>query len=213
MMLYNALWAMNKLSIYIKITLLIGLSFSVNASNLEKGKELSAACIACHGQEGVSPSSIWPNLAGQHASYLSKQLYEFKKGPNGNRNNSVMYGISMNLSDQDISDLSEYYASLDSYVGTTADEYLTIGQNIYRGGNMEYKIQACIACHGPTGKGNGPAKIPSLSGQHADYLYTQLKNFQSSVRSNDPNKMMRNIVHRMTDEELKAVSEYIQGLY
>ena len=85
--------------------------------------------------------------------------------------------------------------------------------NVYRGGNMEYKIQACIACHGPAGKGNGPAKIPSLSGQHADYLYSQLKNFQSGTRSNDPNKMMRNIVHRMTDEELKAVSDYIQGLY
>ena len=78
---------------------------------------------------------------------------------------------------------------------------------------MEYKIQACIAFHGPAGKGNGPAKIPSLSGQHADYLYSHLKNFQSGTRSNDPNKMMRNIVHRMTDEELKAVSDYIQGLY
>ena len=79
------------------------------------------------------------------------------------------------------------------------------GQKVYQ--------SACIACHGPAGKGNGPAKIPSLSGQHADYLYSQLKNFQSETRSNDPNKMMRNIVHRMTNEELKAVSDYIQGLY
>ena len=81
------------------------------------------------------------------------------------------------------------------------------------GGNMEYKIQACIACHGPNGDGNGPAATPVLSGQHAEYIYSQLKNFQSSMRSNDPNKMMRNIVHRMTDEEMKSVAQYIQGLH
>ena len=204
---------MNKLSPYIKITFLMVLSFGIEASDIEKGKEKSVACAACHGQEGISPSPIWPNLAGQHANYISKQLYEFKKGATGNRNNSIMYGISLTLSDDDISDLSDYYSSLKGSVGTTADEYLTLGQNVYRGGNMEYKIQACIACHGPTGQGNGPASIPSLSGQHADYLYSQLKNFQNGNRSNDPNKMMRNIVHRMTDDELKAVSEYIQGLY
>ena len=204
---------MNKLSLYITTAFLMVLSISIQAADLIKGKEKSVACVACHGQEGISPSPVWPNLAGQHAGYLSKQLYEFKQGANGNRNNSIMYGISLTLSDDDISDLSAYYASLDNAIGTTSDKYLTLGQNVYRGGNMEYKIQACIACHGPAGKGNGPAKIPSLSGQHADYLYSQLKNFQSGMRSNDPNKMMRNIVHRMTDEELKAVSDYIQGLY
>ena len=78
---------------------------------------------------------------------------------------------------------------------------------------MEYKIQACIACHGPNGQGNNPASIPMLSGQHADYTFTQLKNFQSRLRANDPNKMMRNIVHRMTDEEMKAVAQYVQGLH
>ena len=212
-MLYNAFEHMNKLLLYTKLTFLMILSVNIEAADIAKGKEKSAACVACHGQEGVSPSPIWPNLAGQHAGYLSKQLHEFKKGASGNRNNSIMYGISLTLSDDDISDLSEYYASLQGSVGTTADEYLLLGQNVYRGGNMEYKIQACMACHGPTGQGNAPANIPSLSGQHADYLYTQLKNFQSQTRSNDPNKMMRNIVDRMTDDELKAVSQYIQGLY
>ena len=97
---------MNKFSFYIKITMLMVLSISLEAADIEKGKELSATCIACHGQEGVSPSSIWPNLAGQHASYLSKQLYEFKKGADGNRNNSIMYGISLALSDEDINILA-----------------------------------------------------------------------------------------------------------
>ena len=97
---------MNKFSFYIKITMLMVLSISLEAADIEKGKEISATCIACHGQEGVSPSSIWPNLAGQHASYLSKQLYEFKKGADGNRNNSIMYGISLALSDEDINILA-----------------------------------------------------------------------------------------------------------
>ena len=171
---------MNKLSFYITTAFLMVLSVSIQAADPIKGKEKSAACVSCHGQDGISPSPIWPNLAGQHASYLAKQLHEFKKGVNGKRNNSIMYGISLTLSDDDISDISAYYESLDNAIGTTSDKYLTLGQNIYRGGNMEYKIQACIACHGPTGKGNGPAKIPSLSGQHADYLYSQLKNFQTT---------------------------------
>ena len=81
------------------------------------------------------------------------------------------------------------------------------------GGNLKYKIQACIACHGPNGQGNLPAGIPVLSGQHALYIEQQLKNFRSGARSNDPNKMMRNVAHRMTDDEIRSVAEYIQGLY
>jgi cytochrome c553 len=182
-------------------------------SDVEKGKELSASCAACHGDDGISLNPVWPKLAGQNPKYLASQLHEFKKGPDGNRNNAVMYGIAVNLSDQDIEDLSEYYSSLKSTVGLTKDEYLELGRNIYRGGNMEIKIQACISCHGPNGQGNYAAAIPMLSGQHSQYTYQQLKNFQTSMRSNDYNKMMRNIVHRMTDEEMKAVASYIEGLY
>jgi len=182
-------------------------------SDVEKGKELSASCAACHGDDGISLNPVWPKLAGQNPKYLASQLHEFKKGPDGNRNNAVMYGIAVNLSDQDIDDLSEYYSSLKSTVGLTKDEYLELGRNIYRGGNMEIKMQACISCHGPNGQGNYAAAIPMLSGQHSQYTYQQLKNFQTSMRSNDYNKMMRNIVHRMTDEEMKAVASYIEGLY
>ena len=138
------------------------ISANVFAGNIEKGKEKSAACVSCHGVDGISVSTIWPKLAGQHASYISSQLYEFKKGAQGKRNNAVMYGISLALSNEDIADLSAYYGSLEKSIGTTSDEDLKLGQNIYRGGNMEYKIQACIACHGPNGQGNNPASIPCL---------------------------------------------------
>ena len=185
----------------------------VYSSDIAKGKELSVSCAACHGDNGISLNPVWPKLAGQNPKYLASQLYAFRKGAEGNRNNAVMYGIAMTLSDSDIEDLSAYYASLESKVGLTQDKYLDLGRNIYRGGNMEIKIQACISCHGPNGQGNYAAAIPMLSGQHSQYTYQQLKNFQASVRSNDYNKMMRNIVHRMTDEEMKAVASYIEGLY
>ena len=183
------------------------------SSDIDKGKELSVSCAACHGDNGISVNPVWPKLAGQNPKYLASQLYEFRKGVDGNRNNAVMYGIAVTLSDSDIEDLSAYYASLKSNVGLTQDKYLELGRDMYRGGNMDIKIQACISCHGPNGQGNHAAAIPMLSGQHSQYTYQQLKNFQSSMRSNDYNKMMRNIVHRMTDEEMKAVASYIEGLY
>jgi len=182
-------------------------------SDVSKGKELSETCVACHGKDGISLNPVWPKLAGQNPKYISTQLHEFKKGPDGKRNNAVMYGIAMTLSDSNINDLAEYYATLKPTVGLTKDDYLELGRSIYRGGNMEIKIQACISCHGPNGQGNYAAAIPMLSGQHSQYTYQQLKNFQASIRSNDYNKMMRNIVHRMTDEEMKAVASYIEGLY
>ena len=182
-------------------------------SDVAKGKDLSASCVACHGDNGISLNPVWPKLAGQNPKYLETQLHEFKKGPDGNRNNAVMYGIAMTLSDSDITNLSAYYASLKSSVGLVKDDYLELGRNIYRGGNMEIKMQACMSCHGPNGQGNYAAAIPMLSGQHSEYTYQQLKKFQASTRSNDYNKMMRNIVHRMTDEEMKAVASYIEGLY
>ena len=182
-------------------------------SDVAKGKDLSASCVACHGDNGISLNPVWPKLAGQNPKYLESQLHEFKKGPDGNRNNAVMYGIAMTLSDSDITNLSAYYASLKSSVGLVKDDYLELGRNIYRGGNMDIKIQACMSCHGPNGQGNYAAAIPMLSGQHSEYTYQQLKKFQASTRSNDYNKMMRNIVHRMTDEEMKAVASYIEGLY
>ena len=204
---------MKKIHKYIIISAILIFSNNVFAADIDKGKEKSVTCVVCHGQDGVSVNPLWPKLAGQHASYLKSQLYEFQKGPNGNRNNAIMYGISVVLSEEDIDDISAYYASLETSIGTTADEYLIKGQNIYRGGNMEYKIQACISCHGPNGQGNNPAAIPALSGQHAQYIYQQLKNFQLKNRANDMNKMMRNTVHRMSEEEMKAVAQYIQGLY
>ncbi len=204
---------MMKLPHYFIMIYFTSILSSAFAGDIEKGKEKSATCAACHGSAGVSINPEWPKLAGQHAKYLETQLYEFQKGPDGTRNNAIMYGIALALSKEDIEDISAYYASLDVSIGLTDDAYLKDGQNIYRGGNMEYKIQACMACHGPNGQGNSLAGIPSLSGQHSEYIYQQLKKFQSTDRANDYNKMMRNIASRMSDKEMKAVAKYLEGLY
>ena len=204
---------MMKLPHYFIMIFFTSVLSSAFAGDIEKGKEKSATCAACHGSAGVSMNPEWPKLAGQHAKYLETQLYEFQKGPDGSRNNAIMYGIALALSKEDIEDISAYYASLDVSIGLTDDAFLKDGQNIYRGGNMEYKIQACMACHGPNGQGNSLAGIPSLSGQHSEYIYQQLKKFQSTDRANDYNKMMRNIASRMSDKEMKAVAKYLEGLY
>ena len=204
---------MMKLPHYFIMIYFTSILSSAFAGDIEKGKEKSATCAACHGSAGVSMNPEWPKLAGQHAKYLETQLYEFQKGPDGTRNNAIMYGIALALSKEDIEDISAYYASLDVSIGLTDDAYLKDGQNIYRGGNMEYKIQACMACHGPNGQGNSLAGIPSLSGQHSEYIYQQLKKFQSTDRANDYNKMMRNIASRMSDKEMKAVAKYLEVLY
>ena len=162
------------LSLFYILLIVSNLINPAYSSDIAKGKELSVSCAACHGDNGISLNPVWPKLAGQNPKYLASQLYEFRKGAEVNRNNAVMYGIAMTLSDSDIEDLSAYYASLESKVGLTQDKYLDLGRNIYRGGNMEIKIQACISCHGPNGQGNYAAAIPMLSGQHSQYTDQQL---------------------------------------
>ena len=180
---------MMKIPYYFTLICLVITVPIVYAGDVERGKEKSATCVACHGNAGISINPEWPKLAGQHAKYLETQLYEFQRGPNGSRNNAIMYGIALALSDEDIQDISAYYASLENSIGLTDDSYLKDGQNLYRGGNMEYKIQACMACHGPNGQGNSLAGIPSLSGQHSEYIYHCLLYTSPSPRDLSTSRM------------------------
>ena len=174
------------------------------------GKLKSAVCAACHGVDGNSANPAWPKLAGQHEEYIVKQLMDFKAG---NRENVQMAPMVADLQEQDIYDLAAYYGSQKPVWGKTDPAMLDLGEKIYRAGNMEAGVPACMACHGPTGRGNPAAKYPSLSGQHAAYTEAQLNAFRGSQRNNDLNAVMRTIVGRMTHEEIKAVSEYTQGLH
>ncbi len=176
----------------------------------EAGKQKAQICAACHAADGNSINPIWPKLAGQHAEYISKQLQDYQAG---NRKNDQMSPMATNLGEQDITDLSAYFASQKIKHGTTDPSLLELGEKIYRAGNIDAGVPACLACHGPTGRGNPAALYPALGGQHAAYTQVQLKAFRENTRINDINEVMRTIVGRMTDEEIKAVSEYVQGLH
>ena len=175
------------------------------------GKAKAAVCASCHGPDGNSVNPEWPKLAGQHDGYTAKQIRDFKAG--AARSNALMAPMIAGLSDRDIDDIAAYYAVQSSTGGFASEALHALGERIYRGGNAQAGVPACIACHGPRGDGNGPAGFPRLAGQHAVYTAKQLEDWRTGARSNDPNEMMADAVRYLTPEEMKAVSEYIAGLH
>jgi len=185
------------------------MTFAVNAGDIEAGKAKSAVCAACHGADGNSANAAWPSLAGQHATYIYKQLKDFKEG---RRSNASMTGMVALLNDDDMKNVAAYYESQQPKAVAFDDEMIPAGENIYRGGITETSVAACMGCHAPSGKGNGPAGWPSLAGQHPGYIVIQLQAFKEGVRANDVGKMMRNVAARMSDMEMKSVAAYIAGI-
>jgi cytochrome c553 len=177
-----------------------------------RGQTLSQTCVACHGADGKAIMPAYPNLGGQHASYIVHSLVEFKKGPSGMRNNPIMLGMATPLSDQDMADLAAYYESQPAVTGEANASLVELGEKIYRGGNIDDKVPACSGCHGPKGEGIGSAKYPRIAGQNSDYTVAQLMAFQKGERKG-PNGMMGGVVKHMTPAEMTAVASYIQGLH
>lgn len=186
------------------------MSFTLFAADIEAGKSKSALCAGCHGQDGNSANGIWPKLAGQHSTYLVKQLKAFK---DGTRADAVMQGMAATLATEaDMQDVAAFYASQKIKGGAFDKELIEKGEAIYRGGITETSVPACIACHSPTADGNGPASFPSLKSQHPEYTVAQLKKFKDGTRANDPGKMMQNVAVRMLDSEMMAVAAYLAGI-
>jgi len=209
--MFNLGMTMRKLLITTLAFLTLGaVAPSMAAGDASAGKGKAALCAACHGMDGNSPSDMFPKLAGQGEAYLVKQLNEFKSGV---RNNAVMAPMVAALSEQDMADLAAYYAGQNTAPAATSEDLVVAGQTVYRAGNKESGLPACMACHGPTGAGVPSAKWPALSGQHAAYIEAQLKSFAAGTRSNDPNDMMRDIAGKMTADEIKAVASYVAGLH
>jgi cytochrome c553 len=180
-----------------------------------KGREIaSTVCAACHNPDGNSVQPANPKLAGQHAEYLFKQMKEFKaaEGKQPVRVNAVMNGMIAAYNEDQMRDLAAHFAA-QTQIGEKARNRETIeaGQKLYRAGNMAKGLPACAACHGPAGAGI-PAQYPRIGGQFAEYIEAQLKAFRDDARANDPNRMMRMVAIKMTDAEIKVVSDYIAGL-
>ncbi|KTC86996.1 c-type cytochrome [Legionella brunensis] len=196
----------------IVFALIVFCTFTSNGAEQPNASlEKAGVCAACHGQKGVSLNPIWPNLAGQHASYLLKQLQDYKKGTT--RNAPEMTAIVASLNETDMADLAAFYSKQPLPEGITPEKYLKRGEQLYRGGDFDKHITACIACHGPKGTGNSQAGFPVLSGQHAPYTIQQLQAFKDKKRSNDLNSIMRDISSRMSQEDMEAVAYYMQGLH
>jgi cytochrome c553 len=189
----------------------LGWTGSVHAAGtVEAGQAKSATCMACHGMDGNSANPEWPSLAGQHSSYIIKQLKHFKAGE---RQNVLMAPMAMILADQDVEDLAAYFSSQKLLAtGETEPSKLKLGQKIYRAGIASKGVPACSGCHGPSGSGIAGAAFPRIGGQHAVYAALQLRNYKSGARATDPNSMMRTITSRLTDDEIDAVASYLQGM-
>ena len=177
-----------------------------------KAKSTNLACVGCHGTDGNSLGPTFPNLAGQHANYMVQQLQAFKSGA---RSDPSMTPMAMPLTEQDMVDLAAYYTSQTfNKTSTASEDSVKLGQKIYRGGNKKTGLPACAGCHGPQGLGNPAANYPMLSGQHQEYTVKQLKDYQSGARKPEGNAaIMRDIATKMSEDEMKVVTDYMQGLY
>ncbi len=197
------------LALFGSLLLVTAVATPAFAGDAAAGAQKSAICGACHGATGSSVNPEWPNLAGQHESYIAGQLALFKQGT---RSNPLMMPNAALLSDQDMQDLGAHFAS-QAPAGLEADPSIyKVGEKLYRGGDPERKLPACIACHGPEGKGNAPARYPALRSQHAVYTYNQLKAYAERTRLTPGNDIMQVVAARLTDDEMRALASYTQGL-
>lgn len=177
----------------------------------EAGKAKSITCAACHGQDGNSVNPQWPSLAGQNAKYIVQQLQAFKSGE---RADPLMTPQAMMLSEEDMHNLAVYFASQQSAPKPVANpQTVDKGEALYRGGDAEAGAAACMACHGPTGRGNPAAAYPMLRGQYATYVTKQLRDYAAERRKSDqPTRVMRDIASRLSEDDMLAVASYVQGL-
>jgi len=182
-----------------------------------RGAPKAAVCSACHGPSGNSTNPEWPRLAGQSAVYIVEQLRLFRSGV---RDNPVMKPLASTLSDQDIDDLAVYYEA-QTPGGLEADpSYWQAGQTLYLRGDRAHDVPACVACHGPVGRGNLAAGYPALQAQQSVYVVKQLNDYSRGARYIGANPaaasrngvMMFSIARRLTPEQIRDVASYVQGM-
>lgn len=176
--------------------------------DLAKGQATAQVCAACHTSDGSRGSPAYPILEGQHPEYLVKQLTEFKSGL---RANAIMTGMVAALSPDDMKNVAAFYAGKQAKPGFAKHKDLVaLGEKIFRGGIADRNIPACAGCHSPDGAGI-PSQYPRLAGQHAEYTEAQLVAFRSGARKNSI--PMMGVAAKLNDREIKAVADYITGLY
>lgn len=183
------------------------------AGDAAAGQTKAAVCAACHSVDGNSVDPLYPKIAGQHAEYTSQQLALFKSGK---RANPIMLGIATILSDQDMLDVAAYFATQRPKPNIADEAFVATAQTLYRGGDAKRGIPACMACHGPSGRGNPASRYPAIASQHAQYTADLLRRFRGGAvygEETDINaKIMSQVAATLTDAEIEALASYIQGL-
>jgi cytochrome c553 len=177
------------------------------------GKEKSAVCQGCHGEDGLSVNPMCPNLAGQFPRYIEKQIRDFQSEK---RVDPIMSAMAATITEkQDAKDIAAYFSSRKRMTGTAGDKSLTAkGSMLFHEGNPDTGLYACVNCHGENGKGKSANNnvFPVIGGQTKDYIMKQLRDLRSGDRHNDPAGMMGNIARKLSDEEINALAEYVSGL-
>lgn len=195
--------------------------------DVQNGQTLAGTCAACHGLDGNSEIPMYPRLAGQSELYTAEQLMLFKSGERNEGMAAVMKPFADTLSAQDARDLGAYFATQKSGAGVADDSLVTegpytdnkfyeIGEQLFRAGDAERDIPACMACHGPDGGGNPGPAYPHVSGQHAEYTQQQLELYRAGTTSRTDARlfnMMATVTKKLTDEEIGGLSSYLQGLH
>jgi cytochrome c553 len=189
-----------------------GTTAALKPGDATAGQGKAAACGACHGLDGNSTDPQYPRLAGQSEQYIAAQLVDFKSGK---RSNPIMAGFAASLSEQDMHDVGAYFATKASLPGVADQAYVDQGQTLYRQGDVDRGIPACMACHGPDGGGNPGARYPQLTSQHAKYVESRLKAWHEGGTPNDDahTKIMVTIAQKLDDKDIAAVASYIEGLH
>lgn len=182
----------------------------MGAGNLVTGKNKSELCQGCHGEKGVSLDEMIPNLAGQYARYIAKELRNFQTGA---RTHQIMSALAATINDAELMDISTYFASQKMMQGNGRGDN-PVGKKLFLKGDASRKIPACESCHGVNGKGRAPniSNFPVIGGQHKEYLRAQLVNWRSGERSNSPDGMMNKFAQPLTDAEIEALADYLSGL-
>ncbi|MEH6387976.1 MULTISPECIES: cytochrome c [Pseudomonas] len=201
---------MNKLLVSLVLSLGVAGSAHALEGNAEAGQGKVAVCGACHGPDGNSPLPNFPKIAGQGERYLLKQLVDIKEGA---RVVPEMTGMLEPFNEQDLADIAAYFSEQTATKGVADPALVERGEELYRGGNLEVGLPACTGCHSPTGQGIDTAGFPQLAGQHAQYTAKQLADFREGDRTNDGEaQIMQTIASRLSNRDIEAVSDYIQGL-
>lgn len=190
------------------MTLALGTGSAVAA---EPPATVRSVCVACHGLDGNGGQPLvaeYPKLAGLQSEYIKKQLRDYQSGK---RRHPIMAPMAANLTPEQIDEVAAHYSAQPGQPSAVTNRGLVeLGKRIYLDGNVDSGVPACAGCHLPDA--TGTSRYPNLAGQHAPYTLIQLKQFASSARENDRGLVMQSVALRMTEDEMKAVAEYLATL-